>query len=69
MTRSVRLAMGQALIEQRSFWRSAEYALFTFVFPLMILLLIGAANVGARTCRVRTSRTPRSSCRASWPSG
>ncbi|HEX2743508.1 MAG TPA: ABC transporter permease [Streptosporangiaceae bacterium] len=47
MTRSVRLAMGQALIEQRSFWRSAEYALFTFVFPLMILLLIGAANVGA----------------------
>jgi ABC-2 type transport system permease protein len=39
--------MGQALIEQRSFWRSAEYALFTFVFPLMILLLIGAANVGA----------------------
>ena len=47
MTRSVRLAMGQALIEQRSFWRSAEYALFTFVFPLMILLLIGAANVGS----------------------
>ena len=47
MTRSVRLAMGQALVEQRSFWRSAEYALFTFVFPLMILLLIGAANVGA----------------------
>jgi ABC-2 type transport system permease protein len=47
MTRSVRLAMGQALIEQRSFWRSAEYALFTFAFPLMILLLIGAANVGS----------------------
>jgi ABC-2 type transport system permease protein len=39
--------MGQALIEQRSFWRSAEYALFTFAFPLMILLLIGAANVGS----------------------
>jgi len=39
--------MGQAVIEQRSFWRSAEYALFTFVFPLMILLLIGAANVGS----------------------
>jgi len=47
VTRSVRLAMGQALIEQRSFWRSAEYAVFTFVFPLMILLLIGAANVGS----------------------
>jgi ABC-2 type transport system permease protein len=43
----VRLAARQALLEQRSFWRSAEYALFTFVFPLMILLLIGAANVGS----------------------
>jgi hypothetical protein len=41
MTRSVRLAARQALLEQRSFWRSAEYALFTFAVPLMILLLIG----------------------------
>ena len=48
MTRTIRLAARQALLEQRSFWRSAEYALFTFAFPLMILLLIGAANVGAR---------------------
>ena len=47
MTRSIRLAAQQALLEQRSFWRSAEYALFTFAFPLMILLLIGAANVGS----------------------
>ncbi len=47
MTRSVQLAARQALLEQRSFWRSAEYALFTFAFPLMILLLIGAANVGS----------------------
>jgi len=47
VTRSARLAVRQALLEQRSFWRSAEYALFTFAFPLMILLLIGAANVGS----------------------
>ena len=47
MTRSVRLAARQALLEQRSFWRSAEYALFTFAFPIMILLLIGSANVGS----------------------
>ena len=47
MTRAVQLAARQALLEQRSFWRSAEYALFTFAFPLMILLLIGAANVGS----------------------
>ncbi|MBV9208562.1 MAG: ABC transporter permease [Actinobacteria bacterium] len=48
MRRTVRLAVRQAVLEQRSFWRSAEYALFTFAFPLMILLLIGAANVGSR---------------------
>jgi ABC-2 type transport system permease protein len=47
VTRSLQLAARQALLEQRSFWRSAEYALFTFAFPLMILLLIGAANVGS----------------------
>jgi ABC-2 type transport system permease protein len=43
----VRLAARQAVLEQRSFWRSAEYALFTIAFPLMILLLIGAANAGS----------------------
>jgi ABC-2 type transport system permease protein len=47
VSRTVRLAVRQAVLEQRSFWRSAEYALFTFAFPLMILLLIGAANVGS----------------------
>jgi ABC-2 type transport system permease protein len=47
LTRSILLAARQAVLEQRSFWRSSEYALFTFVFPLMILLLIGAANVGS----------------------
>ena len=44
MTRALRLAVSQAVLEQRSFWRSAEYALFTIAFPLMILLLIGAAR-------------------------
>jgi ABC-2 type transport system permease protein len=48
VNRTIRLAAGQALLEQRSFWRSAEYALFTFVFPVMILLLIGAANMGSQ---------------------
>ena len=40
MTRTVHLTVRQALLEQRSFWRSAEYALFTFAFPLMILLMM-----------------------------
>jgi ABC-2 type transport system permease protein len=47
VTRALRLAVSQAVVEQRSFWRSMEYALFTLAFPLMILLLIGAANVGS----------------------
>ncbi len=44
MTRSIRLAARQALLEQRSFWRSAEYALFTFALPLALLLLIGSTT-------------------------
>ncbi|HEY1702141.1 MAG TPA: ABC transporter permease [Trebonia sp.] len=30
--------------EQRSFWRSAEYALFTFALPVALLLLIGSTT-------------------------
>jgi ABC-2 type transport system permease protein len=32
------------VLEQRSFWRSAEYALFTFALPLALLLLIGSTT-------------------------
>jgi ABC-2 type transport system permease protein len=42
--RTVVLAFRQALLEQRSFWRSAEYALFTFALPLALLLLIGSTT-------------------------
>jgi ABC-2 type transport system permease protein len=44
MTRVVALAARQALMEQRTFWRSAEYALFTFALPLALLLLIGSTT-------------------------
>ena len=44
MSRTVSLAFRQALLEQRSFWRSAEYALFTFALPLALLLLIGSTT-------------------------
>jgi ABC-2 type transport system permease protein len=44
LRRTLRLAVSQALIEQRSFWRSAEYALFTFALPLALLLLIGSTT-------------------------
>src|ERR1700677_4229029 len=40
----VRQALRQALMEQRTFWRSAEYALFTFALPLALLLLIGSTT-------------------------
>jgi ABC-2 type transport system permease protein len=42
----VSLAARQALYEQRSFWRSAEYALFTFALPIALLLLIGSTTAG-----------------------
>jgi len=44
LRRTLRLAVSQVLIEQRSFWRSAEYALFTFALPLALLLLIGSTT-------------------------
>jgi ABC-2 type transport system permease protein len=44
VSRAVSLALRQALLEQRSFWRSAEYALFTFALPLALLLLIGSTT-------------------------
>ncbi|HEX6452823.1 MAG TPA: ABC transporter permease [Trebonia sp.] len=44
--RIARLAVRQALHEQRSFWRSAEYALFTFALPVALLLLIGSTTAG-----------------------
>jgi ABC-2 type transport system permease protein len=46
VSRAVSLAWRQALLEQRSFWRSAEYALFTFALPVALLLLIGSTNTG-----------------------
>jgi ABC-2 type transport system permease protein len=46
LTRSLRLAARQAVLEQRSFWRSAEYALLTFALPLVLLLLIGGTDGG-----------------------
>jgi ABC-2 type transport system permease protein len=44
--RTVRLAVRQALAEQRAFWRSAEYALFTFALPIALLLLLGETTAG-----------------------
>ncbi len=53
LRRTIRLAFGQAIIEQRSFWRSAEYALFTFALPLALLLLIGSTTARGYLPRTR----------------
>jgi ABC-2 type transport system permease protein len=44
--KAVRLTIRQAWMEQRSFWRSAEYALLTFALPLALMLLLGATQTG-----------------------
>jgi ABC-2 type transport system permease protein len=44
--RTVRMAIRQAFEEQRTFWRSAEYALFTFALPIALLLLLGETTAG-----------------------
>src|ERR1700740_3253697 len=46
LSRTVSLACRQALLEQRSFWRSAEYALFTFALPLALLLIGSTTATG-----------------------
>jgi ABC-2 type transport system permease protein len=40
------LATRQIRYEQRSFWRSRRAAFFTFVFPLMFLVLLASLNKG-----------------------
>jgi ABC-2 type transport system permease protein len=44
--RTARMALRQGLEEQRTFWRSAEYALFTFALPIALLLLLGETTAG-----------------------
>ena len=73
LNRTVRLAARQALMEQRTFWRSAEYALFTFALPLALLLLIGSTTATGdlpgthveRPDDLRARRSSRSG--SSWP--
>jgi ABC-2 type transport system permease protein len=36
----------QTRLEQRAFWRTPEYAFFSFVLPVVLLLTLGVANRG-----------------------
>lgn len=42
MNRTATLIAGQTRLEQRAFWRNPDYAFFTFVLPIGLLLLLGA---------------------------
>jgi hypothetical protein len=44
--RSLRGVFRQARFEQRAFWRKPDYAFFTFVLPLGLLLVLGATKHG-----------------------
>ncbi len=51
----MRLFLHELRNQQRLFWRNRESAVFVFIFPPMLFLLLGA---------VYTGTTPRAS---SWP--
>jgi ABC-2 type transport system permease protein len=42
----VRLFLHQLRIEQRVYWRSRESAVFTFIFPLLLFVLLGSVYSG-----------------------
>lgn len=44
MMSELRLAGYQTWLEQRSFWRNAEYVVFTFALPPLLLMIIGSTK-------------------------
>jgi ABC-2 type transport system permease protein len=44
MMRELRLTGYQTWLEQRSFWRNAEYVVFTFALPPLLLVVIGSTK-------------------------
>jgi ABC-2 type transport system permease protein len=47
LARDAALAVRQVGYEQRSFWRNRTRGFFSFVFPVMFLVLLGSLNSGA----------------------
>ena len=42
----MRLLLHQLRVEQRLYWRSRESAVFTFIFPLLLFVLLGSVYSG-----------------------
>src|SRR5262249_25805201 len=49
LMRDLRLVAWQIRYEQRSYWRNRGRGVFTFVFPLMFLVIFGSLDQGAHT--------------------
>lgn len=47
-SRAVSLTLRQARYQQKMFWRNAAAAMFTFLFPLMFLVIFSTLNGGER---------------------
>ena len=52
------LILWQVRYEQRSYWRNRGRGIFTFVFPLMFLVIFGSIDQGARLARTRLEDRP-----------
>ena len=59
----MRLFWHQLRAEQRVFWRNRESAVFIFIFPIMLFLLLGSVYDGTIEVHGASTRPPRS-C---WP--
>ena len=47
LTRDLGLVLWQIRYEQRAYWRNRGRGIFTFVFPIMFLVIFGSLNKGA----------------------
>ena len=54
----MRLFLHELRNQQRLFWRNRESAVFVFIFPPMLFLLLGAVYGGHIDGTVRRSRRP-----------
>ncbi len=57
----------QIRYEQRAYWRNRGRGVFTFVFPVMLLVIFASLDKGARLRASAGSRTTTSSFPASSP--
>jgi hypothetical protein len=65
--RDLGLVAWQIRYEQRAYWRNRGRGIFTFVFPLMFLVIFASLNKGQHVDSAAGSRTTTFSSPGSWP--